>query len=190
MFRKGSSDTISLTVQQKGLALKKQFLLCAIFAVIGCAQQKNTQQQPVLKSMGFCDLKQLELQAKAEDAGAQNGLGWFYLKTKNFKKAVYWFRKSAARGRAGGEFNLGVCYEMGYGVLKDEKKAAYWYAKAVEHYRQSAEQGDALNQWNLGHSYFEGKGVSKNEAQAVVWIKKAAAQGLDHAKQWLKEHVH
>lgn len=169
--------------------MKKQFLLCAIFIFTGCVQHKDIQHQVVLKSIDrSCDLKKLEQQAKAGDSGAQNGLGLFYLETKNLKKAVYWFRKSADQGRAGGEFNLGLCYEMGYGVPKDEKKAIYWYAKAVSNYRQSAEQGDALNQWNLGHSYFIGQGVPKDELQAVVWIRKAATQGLAPAKQWIKEH--
>jgi TPR repeat protein len=49
-------------------------------------------------------------------------------------------RMSALKGYENAQYNLGVMYEKGQGVQKDEKKAMAWFEKA-------AEQGnkDALN---------------------------------------------
>ena len=41
---------------------------------------------------------------------------------KDEKKAVEWYEKAAAQGYASAQYNLGVCYEDGQGVAKDEKK--------------------------------------------------------------------
>ena len=40
--------------------------------------------------------------------------------------------KAAEQGDAEAQRELGNCYDKGYGVPKDEKKAAYWYNKAAE----------------------------------------------------------
>jgi TPR repeat protein len=71
------------------------------------------------------------------------------------------------RRDAKAQFNLGVKYTFGKGVLKDYKQAVYWYQKA-------ADQGDAKAQSNLGTMYAFGKGVLKDYKQAVYWYQKAA----------------
>jgi tetratricopeptide (TPR) repeat protein len=62
---------------------------------------------------------------------------------------------------------LGVCYQFGRGVAKDEAEAVKWYRKA-------AEQGNADAQFNLGLCYANGHGVGKDEVEAVKWFRKAA----------------
>ena len=47
------------------------------------------------------------------------------------------YEYAAKRGHYQAQLNLGVCYQYGIGVEKDEKQAVEWYQKA-------AEQGDAL----------------------------------------------
>ena len=49
---------------------------------------------------------------------------------------MYWYRLAADQGDAAAQFNLGVMYDNGRGVLKDEAEAVRWY-------RLAAEQGDA-----------------------------------------------
>ena len=51
---------------------------------------------------------------------------------KDYKKAVYWYRKAAEQGHASGQNNLGWMYKKGYGVAKNYKKAVYWYRKACD----------------------------------------------------------
>jgi TPR repeat protein len=85
------------------------------------------------------------------------------------------YRMFALKGNASGQYNLGVCYDNGEGVLKDYKQAVYWYTKA-------AEQGHAMAQNNLGNCYKNGEGVLKDYKQAIYWFTKAAEQGLAMAQ--------
>ena len=50
------------------------------------------------------------------------------------------------------QFYLGVMYENGHGVTKDDSAAVKWYRKA-------ADQGVAKAQYNLGLMYEYGRGV-------------------------------
>ena len=85
------------------------------------------------------------------------------------------FKELAAQGIAEAQFNLGLMYEKGQGVVQDYKLAVYLYAKA-------AEQGVALAQSNLGFMYDKGRGVAQDHKQAVYWYAKAAAQGNAYAQ--------
>jgi len=110
-------------------------------------------------------------------------------------------------GNAQAQFNLGVMYGIGLGVVpKDAVQAVNWFRKAAEQgdaasqsqlgfiyangegvpkdavqavnwFRKAAEQGDAEAQYNLGRKYANGEGVSKDAVQAVNWYRKAAEQG-------------
>ncbi len=61
-------------------------------------------------------------------------------------EAAKWYRRAAAEGQANAQFNLGICYEYGIGVLKDPVESARWF-------RMAAEQGDAVAQAKLGVAY-------------------------------------
>ena len=110
--------------------------------------------------------------------------------------------------------NLGVMYETGRGVEKDEAVAVEWYRKAAEQgcataqcnlgvmyengrgveeddivasewYRKAAEQGYAKAQYNLGWMYENGRGIAQSSAEAVKWFRKAAEQGNADALNFL-----
>jgi TPR repeat protein len=68
-----------------------------------------------------------------------------------------------AKADADAQFNLGLCYAKGEGVLKDE-------AEAVKYYRKAAEQGHSRAQGNLGVCYAFGDGVLKDEIEAYAWF--------------------
>lgn len=76
----------------------------------------------------------------------------------------------AEQGNADAQFYLGVLYENGYGVAKNDKEAVKWYRKA-------AEQGDTAAQYNLGLMYQNGSGVNQSDKEAAKWYRKAAEQG-------------
>lgn len=67
---------------------------------------------------------------------AQNGQLEFE-KAKEFEKkslyteAVSWYRKAAEQGDAESQYNLGVCYAKGYGVIENREQAIYWLLKAT-----------------------------------------------------------
>lgn len=92
----------------------------------------------------------------------------------NIKKAVKLWNKSAQKGYAPAQRELGLCYTQGEGVEKNLAKAVEWTTKA-------AEQGDAPAQYELGVLYFEGTGVAQDMAKAVYWFEKAAEKGYPYA---------
>ena len=85
------------------------------------------------------------------------------------------YLKAAEQGDSKAQIDLGIAYENGKGVAKDEAQAALWFRKA-------AEQGDALAQDILGYLYANGKGVGMDKVQAVAWYRKAAEQGNVNAQ--------
>jgi len=83
--------------------------------------------------------------------------------------------KSAETGDVEAQYNLGVRYFKGRGVVKDSNQAVMWFARA-------AEQGHVHAQYSLGGCYFYGNGVEQNLNQAVMWFAMAAEQGHAHAQ--------
>jgi TPR repeat protein len=93
----------------------------------------------------------------------------------DYKTAFNEFKPLAEQGDASAQYNLGVMYDNGKGVLKDDKEAVKWWLKA-------AEQGDAKAQNNLGVKYGNGLGVLKDYKEAVKWYRKAAEQSNPDAQ--------
>ena len=79
-------------------------------------------------------------------------------------------RQAADQGDAEAQYNLGVIYNNGEGVPKDDAEAVKWF-------RLAAEQGHAEAQNKLGVIYQGGNGVLKNMAEAAHWFRRAAEQG-------------
>ncbi|RJX32879.1 MAG: hypothetical protein C4525_09730, partial [Desulfarculus sp.] len=106
--------------------------------------------------------------------GGQFNLGILYYHgrgvPRDYKQALYWFRKAAEQGHADAQFNLGILYYHGRGVPRDYKQALYWSRKA-------AEQGHADAQFDLGLMYSKGIGAPQDYKQAAHWWRKAAEQG-------------
>jgi TPR repeat protein len=79
-------------------------------------------------------------------------MGIMYLEgsavTKDYKKAVQWFRLAADRGNAEAQgFLGGIFHDGGGGVTPDYKEAVKWY-------RLAADQGNAEAQMDLGKAYY------------------------------------
>lgn len=78
--------------------------------------------------------------------------------------------KRAEQGQAIAQFDLGLMYDKGEGVIQDYKQAVHWFTKA-------AEQGLASAQYNLGVMYNKGEGVAQDYKKTVYWYTKASEQG-------------
>src|SRR5437667_11032459 len=76
--------------------------------------------------------------------------------------AVRLWLELAERGDAEAQYRLGVAYDEGRGIAKDDVEAARWY-------RRAAEQGHGSAQGNLGVMYRRGRGRERVEWRTVVW---------------------
>jgi len=68
------------------------------------------------------------------------------------------------------QYSLGVMYDIGDGVLQDDKEAAKWY-------RMAAEQGLAQAQFNLGNMYANGYGLLQDHKRAHMWWNISRSNG-------------
>ena len=67
-------------------------------------------------------------------------------------------RALADQGHVDAQFNLGIMYSIGKGVVQDYKQALFWYRKA-------ADQGLSSAQCNLGVMYNDSRGVVQDSLQ-------------------------
>lgn len=146
------------------------------------------------------DIKETEELAKKGDLVSQLKLSMYYIASEDYEKMFYWNKKMAEQNPedaefldvdgkcvvVGAQYTVGLCYENGKGVLKDIKKAAFWYHKAANQGHKEAEkryllicliklaeQGEVTAQYDLGLVYSESKKYDK----AIYWYGKAAEQG-------------
>ena len=145
--------------------------------------------------------------ARADFAAAQAAF-----ELGDYQTAYAEFLKLAQAGDSNAQTALGVLYDDGHGVAKDQHIAVMWYQKAAEKgnpqaqlnlgihyeqgqgieqdnalalgwYRKAAEQGYAPAQVALGSMYYRGRGVPQDKKEANAWFKKAADQGNASAQQ-------
>jgi TPR repeat protein len=93
----------------------------------------------------------------------------------DYATAIAEFRTAAAGGMGDAQFNLGLMYSNGQGVVQDYEETLKWW-------RQAAAQDVADAQNNLGMMYENGRGVEQNYEEAVSWYRAAAEQGKPYAQ--------
>lgn len=99
----------------------------------------------------------------------------------DYAKALRLARPLAGKEDPQAMYLLGVMYEQGKGVARDDPTAVKWYAAA-------ARKGNyASAQYNLARMYLDGRGVNRNPARAKEWLNAAAAQGHPESKTLLAE---
>tara|TARA_B110000014_G_C19986057_1_gene510628 strand:- start:271 stop:780 length:510 start_codon:yes stop_codon:yes gene_type:complete len=108
--------------------------------------------------------------------GADFNKGVAAVQSGDFATALREWTPLAKQGDADAQFSLGVMYEKGEGVAKDNKAAVKWYTLA-------AEQGLADAQFNLGVMYANGTGVIKDNVYAHLWWNIAASSGDEDASE-------
>ena len=138
-------------------------------------------------------------------------LGALALEGKDYAKAQYWLRRSAAEGHPGAKNNLGWMHEHGLGTKVDFGAAREQYhaalaagsdeakgnlerlyagglgapagAAALDWYRMGAEAGISSAQYRLGMMYARGETVARDERLAAEWLTKAAQHGHAAARR-------
>lgn len=96
------------------------------------------------------------------------------------QEAIKWQTRAAEQGYAEAQQGLGIRYQLGLCVEKDDNKSFEWYHKA-------AKQGDAFSQNAVGWCYLDGRGVMHDPQKAVEWFHEAAKQGDMDAQDNLAE---
>jgi hypothetical protein len=142
----------------------------------------------------------------ATPAGADFQVGVAAAERGNHAAAYREWLGDARAGNLAAQFNLGVLFESGRGVRRDNSKALEWYRRAAEGgfapaqhdlgvrcengfglpkdpveaakwYLLAAQQGYPPSQTNLGYLYKKGLGVPQDNVKAFAWYTKAAEQG-------------
>jgi len=85
----------------------------------------------------------------------------------DYQGAVQIWRPLAERGDPRAEYMLGLAFNLGRGVTRNDAMAVAWYRKA-------ADQGLAAAEANLGAMYANGESVPQDYAQAITWWRKAS----------------
>lgn len=93
----------------------------------------------------------------------------------DYKQALKLLRPLAAQKKVTAQFNLGLMYANGQGVIQDYQEAEKWY-------RLAATQGYAPAQLRLGLVYANGQGVIQDYQEAEKWYRLAASQGYAPAQ--------
>lgn len=96
-------------------------------------------------------------------------------------QAFDWIRKSALKGYAPAQLQLGTMYLEGIGIEQNPETAYEWF-------KQAAEQGNADAQLYTGVLSLEGLGTAKDRTVAITWFEKAATQGNEDAQRLLAEN--
>ena len=114
-------------------------------------------------------------QAQSDFDGAIAWSQWDWNKKPDFSYAAWLFHSAAKKGHVGAQEQLGMVYNMGRGVNKDNSKAAFWFGKAAEH-------GNSNAQRDLALLYLEGYGVEKDIKKAKYLLHQSALQGNEYAQ--------
>ncbi|HEY3928159.1 MAG TPA: tetratricopeptide repeat protein [Candidatus Koribacter sp.] len=93
-----------------------------------------------------------------------------------YEKSIPWLEHAVQGGSADGFDELGLLYEMGYGMNKDVDKA-------FNLFNEAAKRGSVEGSYRLGLTYFYGLGVSSDRSAACQWFIRSAAGGYPEAER-------
>jgi TPR repeat protein len=171
---------ISATLKQSLRRVALGVASMIILVVPMFAANKATEQCSVavvasgLADARVCDLRLVRSMASGGNRFEQNQMGIAsVLKISpelSTEDAVRWFEKSAQKGYAPAEVNLGVMYLNGWGVGRN-------YGAALRWFREAADQGFARAYYNLGILYMNGQGVHQDYEAARQYFEKGANAG-------------
>src|SRR5438105_15241552 len=106
----------------------------------------------------------LSLAAPAPAASLEDAVAAY--RKGDYANALQLYRPLAEQGLAVAQFNVGLMYDMGQGVLQNHGEAMKWY-------RLAADQGRPDAQYQLGHLCYK----HEQYAEAAKWFRLAAGQG-------------
>jgi TPR repeat protein len=118
------------------------------------------------------------VKARPNDPQLKYQLGRALAAAGKHREAIQVLLDAAERGHSGSMIELGLLFELGLGVPKNQATALTWYEKA-------AESGDPQAAYQLGQWSESGAGGDVDLAAAKTWYEKAAALGSASAMNQL-----
>lgn len=100
----------------------------------------------------------------------------------DFDTAAREFAALAEKGEAESQYMLGMLYEEGQGIAKDDVQAAYWYARA-------ADKGFVDAYFALGQLFVHRKGERQDRMAAHHWFSLAKEYGHRLADQEMRRNL-
>jgi Sel1 repeat len=152
------------------------FLIACTFSSVVLAG-RNTYEEN-MRAQGFITIaeygKQLSDKANGGDKEAQYNIAWMYYRGDppfqiNYKKAYDYWSKAANNNYALAANMLGIMYEDGKGVVKND-------TKAVVCYTHSASLKNFDGSMNLSRKYWSGEGIVQDHTVAYALNVVAAPQ--------------
>lgn len=101
--------------------------------------------------------------------GEQLARGMAAFNARDYREAFRTLKPLAEQDMIEAGYYVGVMYDTGKGVSRNDAEAFRWYRKA-------AEQGYGPAQNSLGVMYSAGRGVARNNVEAWKWYRRAADQ--------------
>lgn len=107
------------------------------------------------------------LLASAQPLWAQSDAAAEAYARGDYTAAIDAWQVQAAKGSAEAQYNIGVLYDLGQGVERDDALAVRWY-------RQAAIRGLAAAQFNLALKLMRGEGIATDNIRAYMLFDLAA----------------
>jgi TPR repeat protein len=107
----------------------------------------------------------------ARVAAGQLDDAWAAFRKRDCVSALNIWRPLAEQGDAAAQTGLGILYDNGCAVPKDEAQAFVWYSKA-------ADQGNAEAEYRLGQAYVQGaRNLPRDRSQGLALMIRAGEHG-------------
>lgn len=127
------------------------------------------------KAMAACELA---IKIEPDSPRLKFQLGRAYERAGLLKEGAQAYQLAAKSEYAAAMASLGMAYENGKGVLKNDEKALAWLTRA-------AQKGNVRAMTNLGAKYEKGEGVIQDYAVAMEWYRSAASRGFPAAFRYI-----
>ncbi|MDP7051795.1 MAG: hypothetical protein QF600_07710 [Verrucomicrobiota bacterium] len=114
------------------------------------------------------------LAAAGNHADAQFALGYLEENSGNGRASFNWYKLAKTNGSRHAVFNLGRCFENGFGVAQNSKLAQ-------EHYRLAAKSGHPQSQYALGLLIYNQAKTEADFREAHMWWSLAKMNALPSA---------
>ncbi|XP_041079752.1 death ligand signal enhancer isoform X3 [Polyodon spathula] len=143
-------------------------------------QTENKKETFTLEDKLTWAMKNLQSVTDSSISTILNIIGLEYTKAGDYRTAFSCFSMAASQGYCKAQFNLGVCYEKGRGVVKNMEKAAVYY-------KQAATAGHSQAQYQYAKYILHSKatGDTTDTRRTIRLMEQAAASGLKEAQAYL-----